>query len=706
MKRVLFYLFYDEQGIVDDYIPYKLSKLREHVDTIFVVSNSPLDAKARDKLEAVADIVHERENVGFDVWGYKDAMETFGEMRLEEYDELILMNYTFFAPIFPFSETFNAMDAVECDFWGITAHKEVVPNPFTHEGVLPLHLNSHWISVRRKMFTSPEFRAYWANIPPINSYVESILAHESRFTEYFTKLGFKCKVAFPPEDYPTEYTAFQSVEMMLKDRCPILKRRLFFQDPLFLEQNAMVLRDSMKLIEERSDYDLSLVWKNIVRKAQPRVLHTNLDLLEVLPDRAEDAPPTRTPRIAVLAHLYYDDMVDEVMGYVTNIPYPYDLYVTTNTDEKKKRIEQALARYALPFVDVRVTEQNRGRDMGSLFITLRDVLLSGKYDYACRVHSKKSPQNSYNMGLLFKRHMFDNLLCSKGYVANVIAMFEQDPLLGMVMPPVVQIAYPTLGHSWFANREPARHWAGILGIKVNFDDSTPMAPYGTMFWFRPEAIGEITAHEFEWTDFAEEPNHVDGSLAHVLERLLGYSVMSRGYHLRCVFNRYWAAINYTKLEYKLQRLAALLPNGNILNQVFWIERAQAVISNLGSVTMKDPWSDAAIWLQESRQLRDKLAEQGAAGDFGRQMEWVSEAKQLRDKLVEQGATGDFDQQLEWVSESKQARETALRLSMPSVRMSLDMLLFAVKRSFAYRFPGATKALRPVYRFLFGAPRSD
>lgn len=687
MKRVLFYLFYDEQGIVDDYIPYKLSKLRENVDTIFVVSNSPLDKMARRSLEAVADVVHERENVGFDVWAYKEAMDVFGEKRLEGYDELVLMNYTFFGPIFPFSETFAAMDAAECDFWGVTAHKAMTPNPFTRQGVLPLHLNSHWIAVRHRMFTSPEFRGYWANMPPINSYVDSILQHESKFTEHFSNLGFTCKVTFPPEDYPTEYTAFQSVEMMLENRCPILKRRLFFHDPLFLEQNAMILRDAMTLIEQRSDYDLSLIWKNVVRTAQPRTLHTNLDLLEVLPEHSEDISIARTPRIAVLAHLYYDDMVDEIMGYVTNIPYPYDLYVTTNTSEKKKRIDESLSKYVLSHVEVRVTEQNRGRDMGSLFITLRDVLLSGKYDYACRVHSKKSPQNSYNMSLLFKRHMFDNLLYSKGYVENIIALFERDPLLGMVMPPVVQIAYPTLGHAWFANRKPAKRWAEVLGITACFDDSTPMAPYGTMFWFRPEAVSRITEHEFEWTDFGPEPNHVDGSLAHVLERLLGYSVMSKGYHLRCVINRYWASVNYTKLEYKLQRLAAALPNGNIFDQLFWIERAKAVISNLANVTQQDPWSDAATWLQQSRELRDRLAEFGADGDFGQQMELLAEARH---------AKNDVDRL------TAEVNEEIRRLSAPNIRASSRMLLSATKRSFVYRFPGSARLLRPIYRFLRGS----
>ena len=124
MKRVAFYLFYDEQGVVDDYVSYKLKALREHVEHIFVVSNSPLTFDGRKKLEQVADTVFCRENVGFDVWGYKEAMEAFGFERLKEYDEAILLNYTFFGPIFPFSELFSKMSAKGVDFWGISDHAE------------------------------------------------------------------------------------------------------------------------------------------------------------------------------------------------------------------------------------------------------------------------------------------------------------------------------------------------------------------------------------------------------------------------------------------------------------------------------------------------------------------------------------------------------------------------------------------------------
>ena len=64
MRRAVFYLFYDPQGQVDDYVLHTLGHLRKHAEHIFVVSNSPLDDANRARLESVADTVWERENVG------------------------------------------------------------------------------------------------------------------------------------------------------------------------------------------------------------------------------------------------------------------------------------------------------------------------------------------------------------------------------------------------------------------------------------------------------------------------------------------------------------------------------------------------------------------------------------------------------------------------------------------------------------------
>ena len=574
MRRIAFYLFFDPEGEVDDYVIYKLEALRKHVEYIFVVSNCTLTPESRDKLKPVVDTVWERRNIGFDVWAYKEAMETFGMDRLAEFDELILMNYTFFGPIFPFAETFDRMDAQEMDFWGLTAHKAVDPHPFPGaHGVLPLHIQSHWIAVRKAMFTSVEFRQYWATMPMITSYDDSILRHESRFTDHFAGKGFTYVVAFPPEDYPSDQPIFENAVLMLENRCPIIKRRMFFHEPTYLERNAILGRRVLEKIEG-TDYPVELIWRNVVRSAEPRTLHTNFSLLSVLPDGELRELPDPAPRICVIAHIYYDDMVSEMMSYIGHIPGPYDLIVTTDTETKRSAIASALVNYDVANIEIRVLESNRGRETSAFLVGCADVLTSDRYDLVCKVHSKKSAQDGYNAGSLFKYHMFDNLLSSPTYVSRLLALFAKDSTLGMTFPPVVNIGYPTLGHSWFTNLASAAQLASELGIRTTFDRSTPLAPYGGMFWCRPEALRAITARKWKWEDFPDESGYMDGSPAHVIERLYAYAVMNEGFHVRSVMNADWAEINYAHLEYRLQRLSSMLPHF-AQDQVDYIERLQS-----------------------------------------------------------------------------------------------------------------------------------
>ena len=573
LRRVIIYLFHDAQGIVDEYVTYKLKALRPFAEHIFVVANSSLTAASRDALEEVADTVWARENKGFDVWGYKESLQAFGIQRLAAYDEVILMNYTFLGPIYPFAETFEKMDAQpDLDFWGMTAHKA------DHEH--PVHLQSHWIAIRRSMFMSMEFARYWQDMPMITSYSESIYLHESRFTQHFADRGFTFAVTFDPDDYPAPSPIFENAQLMLDDRCPIIKRRLFFHESSYLERKGILGRELMEKVATESEYPVDLIWRDVVRFAEPRILYTNFTLLDIVPDFVQHPEVAPTPRICVLAHIYYDDMTDEMMGMIENIPVPYDIVVTTTDATKKANIEAALARYDLRRAEVRIVQSNRGRAESAFLITCQDVLTSGDYDLILKVHSKKSPQDGHNLGYLFKHHSMDNLLNSKAYVANLLATFEQDPTVGMIFPPVVQIGFPTIGHAWFTNREPAKQLADTLGVKTPFDRSTPIAAYGGMFWARPESLLKLTSHAFTFEDFGTTDNaYADGLLGHVVERLWAYTAMDAGFTARSAMTTRWAAVNYAFLEYKLDRVAAMLAG--------YTEEQVAVINTLASNNSMD-----------------------------------------------------------------------------------------------------------------------
>src|SRR6478672_6369305 len=205
------------------------------------------------------------------------------------------------------------MDATDVDFWGISAHKRVDPNPFANTtGVLPRHIQTHWLAVRRPMFTSLEWHTFWNTIPPLATYDDVVLNYEARFTAYFEKAGYRWVAAWSDEDYPTDHAIFENAPLLLADRCPILKRRQFFHDPMFLERNAIIGRRVLQMME-RTDYPIDLVWQNVARTAEPRNLYTNFSLLEVVSDDAQGWIPGHPPRIAVLAHMVHDQMADELL---------------------------------------------------------------------------------------------------------------------------------------------------------------------------------------------------------------------------------------------------------------------------------------------------------------------------------------------------------------------------------------------------------
>src|ERR1700737_3141733 len=99
-------------------------------------------------------------------------------------------------------------------------------------------------------------------------------------------------------------------------------------------------------------------------------------------------------KIAVLMHLYYQDLWSELALYASNIPFRYDLFVNlaegnSNNANLKKIIRR---RFWSPFRKVLVQEtENRGRDIGGFLRLIAAVLKTRRnYDAVILMHSKKT----------------------------------------------------------------------------------------------------------------------------------------------------------------------------------------------------------------------------------------------------------------------------------------------------------------------------
>jgi len=579
VKRAGIFLFYDPEGKVDDYILGCLGSLQQHMDYLLVVSNSPLDETNRKRLESVSSEVMERKNVGYDVGAYRDGLRHLGWDHMGDYDELVLFNYTFFAPIHPWAGLFERTDKWDTDFWGITEHDEVRPHPFLPKLVMPRHIQSHWIAVRSSLSATKDWRTYWEDMPPIESYNDSIQWHESRFTGYFNALGYRHEVAYNVDDYPSANPVFDNASLLLQDGCPILKRRNLFHNPLHLDRFAIIGADMLEQAR-LAGYDTDLILSNLARTSKPRDLVTNAGLTWVVPQSAseETYAAAATQKILAVAHIFYADMAEEILQRLSVLPKGYYLVATTSNEENQAQISAVMERYGVEG-EVRVVASNRGRDIGAFLVDCNDVLSSDKWDIVVKIHSKKSVQDDYNAAQLFKTHLYDNLLNSRAHVANILAEFAAHPALGMVLAPLPHMGYPTMGHAWFTNREPAQAVAKRLGINVPFDKDMPLATYGSMFIARPQALAKLVNAGFKPENFPVEGGYKDGSLAHVLERLMAYAALSEGFYVRPVLAPKWAEVYYGYLEYKLAAVSSFLPPFTI-DQVPYLKAHGGPIPNV------------------------------------------------------------------------------------------------------------------------------
>ena len=561
MKRIAIYFFYDKDGIVDDYNVYLLNDLKKNVDFLLVVSNGNLPEKERKKLEPVSDEIYERENKGFDVWAYKEGIKKIGWEKLSNYDELILLNFTNFGPVYPFADMFKETDNYTADFWGITEHYGHDFDPYNKckYGYIPQHIQSSFIAIRHNMFMGKDFRDYWESMPMIHDYAEAICFHEAIFTEDFKRKGYKAEVYVKTEDLKT-YSDYPlmlyPVELIQNRKCPIFKRKTFFNlYEEFLDiscgQSALELYE---YLQKNTHYDLNMVWDNLLRTANMYDMKQRMQLNYIIPTDVRKTKEGNYKKVALFMHIYSMDLIDICKKYASFMPKYADICLTTNTQEKKKKLEIEFSSLGQDRIKV-VLVENRGRDVGALLIGLKDYY--EKYDYICFMHDKKSDHNSPKMvGESFAYHCYENTLSNDVFADNVISLFDENPRLGLLVPPTPCHGpyYSIIGQEWQGDYRNVVDLAKKLNITVNIDESKPpIAPLGTTFWFRKEALKSLFEAGLNYDDFPEEPTGTnDGNIMHAIERIYPFVAQQNGYYCAWGLSDKYAKMEITNL-YKMFR---------------------------------------------------------------------------------------------------------------------------------------------------------
>lgn len=218
--------------------------------------------------------------------------------------------------------------------------------------------------------------------------------------------------------------------------------------------------------------------------------------------------------IAVILHVHYTDIWDEIDSYLSNFgSIGFDLYVTT-TSTDSGIVGKIRSKY--PNADISLVD-NRGRDVLPFIKTMKRISGFG-YKYACKIHSKKSIYR--NDGEVIRSELYDTLLGGEQKIDSIIKYFDEEGF-GLVSSDSYCIKHTDTNMKY--SGEATRKVAGILGFKFEYSCFAA----GTMFWFKPDAIKGI--EKLEDKHFDVEDGLVDGTVPHAVERLFVQLVRHNGF---------------------------------------------------------------------------------------------------------------------------------------------------------------------------------
>lgn len=533
-QRALLFII-DPAAPSDEAASYLLDALSSQCDVLAVIGKTPRKTARNAAGAKVGPTV----DLECEAPGLIEAVARFRRDAAPEsyasYDELVVASSSLLGPLSDITDVFAQLDSLEAP----------VRTLVRAGAELDIDLPMDWLSIDISLLSEGRL---WEPVADEES---------SDQLRIFLRRALACGLT-----YAWAYPHTDKDVLLRSDRAglPLLPWALFTADPLLLERWATsAAKDYQGVV--RSGYPGQVFWSHLLHAAAPQTWYTNLALLDIVPARAcgQGAVRPSSSRTAAIVHIYYTDMVDELLRYAGNLPDPVSLIVTTDTDSKKAAIEAMLGRQDR-FTDweVRVVQTNRGRDISAFLLDCADILRDPRFDVIVKLHSKKSVQDPHSVSDSFRAHLLENLLHSPDHAAAIVTMFEDDPQLGMVFPPIVHMGLPTMGNGWTLNREPARRVADRLGVTIPFDASTPLSPYGSMFIARREALLPLLDANFSADEFPDGAEYRDGSLAHVVERLYSYVAYSQGFYSRCVQTPELAALSAVTLEYKLDAVSSFI----------------------------------------------------------------------------------------------------------------------------------------------------
>lgn len=418
VERLGIFVFYDKEGIVDDYVIYLLKSLKEAVNEIIIVSNTNLSPSEKSKLSPFTERIKIRENIGLDAGAFKDTYDEYQEY-IREFDEVILLNDTFFGPFIPFKKIVKEMSHKDIDFWGLTANYDS-PDGFGYlpDKMIHSHIQTFFIAFRKNVLNSDAFNDYFKNynIKKMKKFNDVVTKHEIAFTHYLENAGFKWDVFTDLSKYKSDKLeenfntyAYTSYDLIKNCHCPFLKKKNFCfpkSDVLYLSKGDDLIK-TLKYIEENNLYDIDMIYQSIIRLYNTEDIYYNLNMYYIVKES------NNNKKVAVVLILEEEKYLEYYIDFLKKTKIK-NIFVFTENKNIKKELEN-----------------------NKIKVSLKSEFDSTKYDYIGIINDfyKKYQQ----IKLPYKENLdivINNGFESQNYINGITDIFLENKYIGLLVLPI------------------------------------------------------------------------------------------------------------------------------------------------------------------------------------------------------------------------------------------------------------------------------
>lgn len=574
-NRITLCVFYDENGEIKNYQKTYIEAIKKISNRIIIIANGEIsDESAKYLNENNIDLII-RPNTGFDFGAWKDAILQLGWNELCSYRNLLLTNFTCYGPIYPLEDFVAAMDKRVCDFWGINRHpeqKDCLIIPEEPASYVREHIQSYFLNFKQNILYSLTFRSFWEELQLAATYAQEVAWHENKLTEILEQSGFisDCYMDFKKYSLSgLNPSLFHAEDQLISDSNPLIKRKVLLLDPAYWIDPTRTGRQPQIIFEflKRNYVKFNEIVEDLTKSTCMSNLQVSLKQLYIV-EQDFSRKTADFSKIGFIYFVYYSDLINQTLENLLRLPKDAHILICSSSQSLLDRYKKELKDLYFTNVNFQLVRP-RGRDMSALLLGAKNFFCN--FPFFCFLHDKKTSQAGLITGKEYAFHNFHCNIASKEYVDNIFQIFISNPEVGLLVPPSFAI-----GNEMGTNEEGLIKLMHMYRIKCPLDTS-PVAPFGNMFWARTSALISILDRvNLTYDDFPKEPMAYDGTFNHAFERFIPLLIQESG-HLTG-----WVTTRQYYESYSLRQMYQLRTVTNAMIKKYGMLGFNAQLLNLGS----------------------------------------------------------------------------------------------------------------------------